>query len=356
VRVLVRHPVPVRWRPPRAPSDRHALMAATTPVEVPEFAESDMVRRREAVSHKGVTLRFSVHAGRCWFPVPRHGLCAGWTGATATPRDLASYLSERPGTPGFAVLERSPLLGPTIRKGSHAPWGDDLPDSVLSRAASDLTEPVRRALRHWIPTNFAVAGDAVYASCPLPVYAPHAEFSRLLMSPPREVGSKGFGLVVEPSRLGLAPSYLRRMGARAAVPEEVEEFFLGMGDIPFQGHDLAVFANDGPVQAEAIAANVAGQAWARELDLSPLDPHLARLAPYADLGRVGAVPVEDYAALTETLRDALAAIRGLVPRDRNPRPLNWLRAYADCVAAPAVGVGSIPEEDAETLAGLARGG
>ena len=343
MRVLVTHAVPVRYRAARSGADRHAFAPARTEVEIPEV---DAAEFRDARSYVLATdrpeQRYSVCAGRCWhrlterhlrFPPERSGY--------ATPATLAAALRAPPPDGGELFRALTPL--------GHAPGlPDRLPDKLLARAGADHTEAARDALRAFASEHLAIGSDgSVWASRGMPVLAPLRAEPMLDRAP----ASLADGPVFERPRLLRLVTFCN--GAR--MPNSAVKFVLPFertfADVPYDGRDLELFLHDGPARiehAQQLAARRTGIA-------APAEAQVAAIRPYADLGMVGAVPAPERAHLLDLMQRALHAIRAACPDDYDPPQVRWMLAYADRVARLAHPQPAPPEDDLDSLSGLADG-
>ena len=356
MRALVSHPVPVRWRPPRASADRVAFQVARTEVEIPEIEGGGLADRREYVLERDEPVRtYFVHAGRAWHRVTR--ACLGsqepdrYTPAPAAT--FAEALAAPPQVPRTPFRRLTPLFaGGGDGTPGHAA-GEDLPETVLARASADNTAAARAALRAFARDNFLVdARDGtVFAARGMPAILPLANHALVHHAPARLDRGPAF----EPARfvrMGRFSEEARNRGKGFERVLSVHQRFAGE---PQSGHDLDLYLHDGPATFERLYATARERCRARNLGLDTVEPHLAPLRPYADLGRIGATPEGERAAVADLMLRALDALRAAIPEDYDPPQLTWLLAYHRHVVRFAFPPPELPRDDLDSLGGLAPG-
>lgn len=350
MRILLRHPVPARFRPPRSrpgTATHLTLVPLSTPVEIPEVSPGTMAFRNSY--HTDGLREFAVHAGRCWETVLVSHLGISGADRPATPAAVAQWLSG----PGGGKLRRqgTPLAGRLL-----AAFGDVTgtapPDASARKVLTDHTELVRAAAAAYVGDHLATDGTSVYAARPMPVIDPLARNGEgaILHEPPRSFGPAVF----EPSRTEAIPPYLAAVGRSDGSGPTRDALARCFGTAtPYRDDDLAVFVNDVPRLVSNLSRTLADRLAPDER--RTLRARIALLEPHAELGLVGAVPAGSWADVVALARDAAAVLALAAPDPRRRSEATRIVAYADHAALPALRLGALPDEDLADLAALAPG-
>lgn len=351
MRVICRHPVPVRYRPARTASDRLAFAAVSTPVEIPE-AETAPEPLGSAPAdgfvHEGVVYdrMTSPDAPRAPGSPP---ISPGALGRMLAMRREAHAPAFPPGSPLCA-------LGAPAADAS----GSDLPRNILARSdGTDLTQDARSALARHVARTFLVHADGAFVRRRSVVIKPHVGGDRIGPSPLNLMDDRcGSGLFFEPDRFPAMLAYLKAMGYRGygEKPHDlVERHRRETNGIPnnLDGGDLARWVNDAPSIVETIHRRATDR-LGDVCEVTRADAAVARLRRFSALGLVGAVPPQDHPAAVEALHEALSALREAIPPQHPQPPLNWFLHYSGHVARPAV-LGNVPwaDMDPDDAAGIA---
>jgi hypothetical protein len=351
MRVPCLHPVPVRFRPARLRHDRHAFLAASTPVDVPEATRAP--ERVDILTASGYET-CHLHAGLLYERMTwGSAIGSGNRVEPIRPENLAKLLAGPRDMPGPAFRRGTPLRASGLLKDKEQGSGSDLPPSITARSAGDNAQAARAALVRHVAREFLVDGDHAYVRRRLPVLAPHHDPKR--PRGPDSLERNGYGIHFEPARFPNLTTYLSRIGYRMSIAEQAHMIgtFVKENAAPdaYAGDDLDLWVNDAPHLVEILHLRALAHPYAG--DLSHLDPNLALLRPYADLGLVGAVPPEARALVAELVGNVLDGLRSAIPAENPQPPLNWMKAYSDLVARPTLCDAPIPDADAEDLSALA---
>jgi hypothetical protein len=352
MQVVTIHPVPVRWRPPRAREDRHSLMLTRTPVEIPEVPASAF--EPAIVSCFGTEIPCLSHEGALWQRLSRDVLTDGLA-TPVSPDHFSALLSGSATQGGHVFRAGTPLVASIGERAAVSRTGEVLPASITNRAGTDHTAAVRAALRDHVARTFRTDGTSVYARRGAPVMIPHESAKLWRYEAPDVLGRRGYGICFEAARAGACVEYLGRIGYRGyhvKAPALAEMFLAGLSDQGSPGDDLRLWVNNGPVLFGAMHADALDLGRKCDYDLSSIEAHAAPLRHYADLGLVGAIPEADHAHVADLLGRAIDAMRAAIPASHPQPPLNWLKAYSDIVARPALCQAPIPDEDTLSLGSL----
>lgn len=360
MRATIAHPVPVRWTPPRARQDRIAFERAVSVVEIPEVPPRELARQDRGYSLREGWTRFYVHDGRCFERVTAGMLGLGLPdGSTRVPHvdEVLDHLAGRgggtlglscPGTPLFALLNGHARTG-------HR--GEPLPDAVHARAQADNTAAARKALEAYVRGCIVTDGNEFYVARSMPVLHLSAWRTGYILD--RHPPGIGDGVGFEPSRFdrvdavtGDMAKFYRRGEVITRINASILNLRTAFGGIPYAGDDLAAFRNDGP---EAVSRLIA-RARERKVPEAALAGAAAcerRLRPYADLGRIGAIPEADAPLVEDLVCTGLLALDAALPEGDEMLVLKGLVAYARRVVMPIRAMAPLPVGDAEALDGLA---
>lgn len=353
MRALVGHPVPVRWRPPRSGTDRIDFQVARTEVEIPEAATAELGEERSYVlAPDDAPSRYHVFEGRAYELVTAGAFGDGSPRRhRPAPIDLVlSALADRSDMPAHPFEGLTPLTGGPHPHPSGA--GEDLAPHVLAASAADNTAAAREALRAYAARSLLlVDGRELFLRRGLPVLAPTLA-PPYLPRPPRSLDG---GPVFEPSRYIL----LTRFRESARVPDTVSKLIMPWHSRfhaePYQDDDLDLWIQDGPRAVERLRDALARRRPDAAGALLGTEPLIAPLLPYADLGRIGAVPASERHVVSDLMGRALAGIRAAIPDGYDPPRLRWMLAYHERVGHRAFPAPAPPDEDLDALSGMAPG-
>ena len=355
MRILVSHPVPVRWRPPRARADRVAYRAETTAAELPEVS-GPFGEPFSLGTLFGKPLDYRLHDGGLWREVSGKDLAQGANGAASLDDVIAFLRGRGPGAPGFGLARNgTPLSGTSYpAPGKPDPHGIALPDRVMALAREDHTAACREALARHMRDNVATDGRSVYVRVSPPVIMPGC----LPMSHPELPWYATRGPGFRPHQEKLIRRYVAISGINAR-PEYIDQ---GLERLPpcdgalYGEMDVGHFVNGAPallgLAGSLLSARLEGrgEGMPREA-VAALD----RLTSLGDLGLVGAIPRERWAEAVELTQAAAGGLRAAIADGYRSEFLGPVEAYMYLVAEPWAGprpAPAIPEEDADSLGGL----
>ena len=357
MRLTVSHPVPVRWRPPRARRDRIAYRAEATPVEIPEVAPGTFRADAATGSALGFSRSYAVHDGGAWIPVQPCHLEREYAGAgrAVTLAEAAAFLAGRTiAAAGGLGRAGTPLGGMGLAgAGPSVEPGATLPDAVLRLARQDHAGAARAALARYVARNLATDGEALWMRVCPPVLVP-CHTPAVTIELPWYVSR---GPAFPPHRADEA----RRFALFACERTKAYET-LKAAAVRVRGLDPALYGEldldhylDG---APGVLEHAAGRLRLRlsesgQVLPEPVERALDRLAPLADLGRIGAIAPDRRGEAVDLTLAAARAIRAACPAGYCPESLPWIETYHEHVARPRLAA-LAPSPPAEDLDGIGR--
>lgn len=355
----VKHPVPVRFKTPRG-IERVAYQALRTPVQIPEVSAVDMDRTVLAFDTvlapdsgplKGRTLR--IHDDRIWdvVTVGHLGLDADNRRAPATVEQFLAALAGDAEDPWGPLSGGTPLVSPSDDEGDIR--GRDLPGSVL-RQAEDLSMLARQALFEHVGRTLVTDGTRVFTARGAPAIMTmnvNKPFEVIPWSRPTLYN----GVAFEIAHLRALPEFVRDTKVDPGMLVAAAKLARDFKSFPHVGNDLRAFVNDAPEQLMRLSKSAAykePQLTGRTNPArAPARAQAMAIAPWADLGSIGAIPRERWAEVVGLVSDAFAALRETLDGATEPALAKQISAYARLVAMPELRPVAA-EEDVAAIAPL----